>query len=278
MLTRAQKEELIGSRSDWWHSIDVGDGLVTPGSCSVDYQQFLWKTLQLPERMAGLRVLDVGTYDGFFAFECERRGADVVAIDIHPEDCRCFATAKRLLGSRVPYYQMSVYDLREDVLGGPFDLVLVLGVYYHLRHLFVALDNLWKITRDEMRLETHVIDHHFVLGDGSVVELKDIDPRLVDVPIYRFYRFNELNRSDYSNWFGGNIAAVTESLASAGFTPTPLGAWSNRAAFRAVKNDATPREWEIGSYEGTRFTMNPDGTWTSHWLDPRAHGLADRAK
>ena len=145
----------------------------------------------------------LGTFDGFFAFECERRGADVVAIDIHPEDCRCFAAAKRLLGSRVPYYQMSVYDLREEVLGGTFDLVLVLGVYYHLRHLFVALDNLWKFTRNEMRLETHVIDHHFVLDDASVVELKDIDPRLIEVPIYRFYRFNELNKSDYSN---GSVA------------------------------------------------------------------------
>jgi len=44
--------------------------------------------------MTGLRVLDVGTYDGFFAFECERRGADVVAIDIHPEDCRCLLPRK----------------------------------------------------------------------------------------------------------------------------------------------------------------------------------------
>ena len=88
--------------------------------------------------MTGLCVLDVGTYDGYFAFECERRGANVVAIDIHPEDCRCFALAKRLLGSRVQYHQMSVYDLREEALGGPFDLVLFLGVYYHLPSLHSA--------------------------------------------------------------------------------------------------------------------------------------------
>jgi tRNA (mo5U34)-methyltransferase len=278
MLTRAEKQELIAGRTDWWHAIDVGDGLTTPGSCGTAYQQFVWETLQLPERMTGLRVLDVGTYDGYFAFECERRGAEVIAIDIHPEDCRCFALAKRLLGSRVPYHQMSVYDLREDVLGGPFDLVLFLGVYYHLRHLFVALDNLWKITRGELRMETHVIDHHFVLGDNSVVDLKDIDPRLVDVPLYRFYRLNELTSVDYSNWFGGNVAAVTESLLSAGFTPTVLGTWSSRAAFRAVKNPALPREWEIGSYEGMRFTMAPDDSWTTHWLDPQQHGHAHRSK
>lgn len=276
MLSVAEKRQLVASRTDWWHAIDVGDGIVTPGSCGVSYQQLLWNHLQLPADMKGLRVLDVGTYDGFFAFECERRGAEVVAVDMVPEDCRCFALAKRLLGSQVKYFQMSVYDLDETRLGGQFDLVLFLGVYYHLRHLFIALDNLWQITRGEMRVETHIIDHHFVLGDGSVAELKDVDPRLVDVPIYRFYRFNDLSPSDYSNWFGGNIKAVTESLSSAGFTPTLLGTWGSRGAFRAVKNPAKPREWEVGSYEGTRFTQNPDGSWTSHWMDPRKHGLPSR--
>ena len=74
-----------------------------------------------------------------------------------------------------------------------------------------------------MRVETHVIDHHFVLGDGSVVELATIDRRLLDVPLYWFYRFNELNKADYSNWLGGNVLAVKESLASAGFAPELLG-------------------------------------------------------
>jgi tRNA (mo5U34)-methyltransferase len=276
MLTAEEKRQLVASRTDWWHAIDVGDGIITPGSCGVAYQQFLLDTLQLPPDMKGLRVLDVGAYDGFFAFECERRGAEVVAVDMVPEDCRCFALAKQLLGSQVRYFQMSVYDLDVQRLGGQFDLVLFLGVYYHLRHLFLALDNLWAITRGEMRMETHIIDHHFVLGNGSVVQLKDVDSRLIDVPIYRFYRFNELHPADYSNWFGGNIKAVSESLLSAGFTPTLLGTWGSRGAFRAVKNPAQPREWEFGSYEGTRFTQNPDGSWTSHWIDPQRRLVPDR--
>jgi tRNA (mo5U34)-methyltransferase len=278
ILTSGEKEALVSSRSDWWHAIDFGDGIISPGSCGVAYQQFLWQSLELPDRMDGMRVLDVGTYDGFFAFECERRGADVVAIDVHPEDARCFALAKRLLNSKIPYHQMSVYDLQEDVLGGPFDLVLCLGVYYHLRHLFLALDSLWRITRTELRLETHVIDNFFVLSDGTITTLTDVDPRLATVPIYRFYRFNEASPADYSNWFGGNVAAVSESLASAGFIPTLLASWGSRAAFRAVKNPATPREWEIGSYEGTRFSMEPDGRWVSHWLDPKKYKLPDRSR
>jgi hypothetical protein len=246
MLTPPQKRELVSSR-DWWHSIDVGDGIVTPGTVNAPYLQSLLDTLQLPETMTGLRVLDIGTMDGYFAFECERRGAEVVAIDVFPEDARCFALAKN-------------------------------GVFYHLRHPFVALDNLWRITRGEMRVETHVIDHHFILDDGSVVELASIDPRLTRVPIYRFYRFNELNKDDYSNWFGGNVAAVMESLASAGFAPELLGTWASRAAFRASKIPDTPREWEIGSYEGMRFTIHSDGTWTSHWFDPKKHHLPDRKR
>jgi tRNA (mo5U34)-methyltransferase len=231
--------------------------------------------MRLPDDLRGARVLDVGTYDGYFAFECEKRGAEVVAIDIHPEDCRCFALAKHLLGSGVRYERMSVYELAADTLGGTFDHVLCLGVYYHLRHLFVALDNLWAITSGELRLETHVIDERFLLSDGATTRLGEIDPRLSQTPIYRFYRFNELG-NDYSNWFGGNIAAVIESMSSAGFVTDVLGTWNDRAMFRGRKDPAVPREWEKGSYEGTRFTVHPDGTWESHWIDPRKAGVPDR--
>jgi tRNA (mo5U34)-methyltransferase len=275
VLTADEKRSLVASRSDWFHSIDVGDGIITPGTCPPPYQERMWKVMQLPEDMRGLRVLDIGTYDGFFAFEAEKRGAEVVAIDIHPADCRCFALAHQLRGSKVVYHQMSVYDLDQQKLGGTFDLVLCLGVYYHLRHLFLALDNLWAIARGELRFETHVIDEKFLLPDGTVTTLKDFDPRLASTPIYRFYRFNELG-DDYSNWFGGNVAAVLESLASAGFTPELLGTWNDRAMFRARRNPVTPREWEKGSYEGTRFAFNPDGTWTSLWIDPRKTGMPDR--
>jgi tRNA (mo5U34)-methyltransferase len=275
-LTADEKRRLVATRTDWFHSIDVGDGIITPGLRRPADLQLELDLLQLPDDMRGLRVLDVGAYDGFFAFECERRGADVVAIDLYPEGIRCLELAKRLRGSAVKYRQTSIYNLQVEDLGGQFDLVLCLGVFYHLRHLFVALDSLWHVTRGELRVETHVIDNHFILGDGKVCRLADIDRRLVDTPIYRFYRFNELN-GDYSNWFGANVAAVLESLSSAGFTPALLGTWDSRAAFRAQKNPAIPREWEIGSHEGTRHLLQENGSWTSTWKDPAAHGLPNRA-
>ena len=273
-LTLEEKLRLINSRKDWFHSIDVG-GATTPGTCTPEYLRSLLETMKLPDDLRGQRVLDIGTYDGYFAFECERRGAEVVAIDVNPENCRCFAVARQLLGSRVRYLEMSTYDLDLDRLGGPFDLVLCLGVYYHLRHLFVALDQLWRATTRELIVESHVIDNHFILADGTVTRLAEVDARLVDVPIYRFYRFNELG-NDYSNWFGGNVAAVKESLSSAGFVPELLGVWSSRAMFRATKNPSVPREWEVGSYEGTGFERYPDGTWRSLWIDPWKYGLPDR--
>lgn len=272
-LSDVDKRALIATRTDWFHTIDIGNGILTPGVVPLWYLQDELRVLQLPQDMYGMRVLDIGTYDGFFAFECERRGAEVVAVDVNPEDTHCFALAKRLLGSRVEYRHASVYDLRPTSLGGQFDLVLCLGIYYHLRHPLIALDNLWSITRSEIRMETHVIDHHFVLGDGTVTTLADIDPRLVHIPLYRFYRLNELNPVDYSNWFGGNIAAILESLSSAGFSPKLLGTWASRAAFRAVKNPTLPREWEYGSYEGTDFIFHDDGTWTSTWKDPAKRTL-----
>jgi tRNA (mo5U34)-methyltransferase len=126
-----KKIELVSSRNDWFHSIDFGDGVVSPGSCTPEYLNFLWNTFQLPKDMDGLRILDIGTYDGWFAFECEKRNAkEVVAIDVNPIDCRCFDVAHKILGSKVIYKIASVYDISPESLGGEFDIVLCLGVYY----------------------------------------------------------------------------------------------------------------------------------------------------
>jgi tRNA (mo5U34)-methyltransferase len=262
-------EARVQSRQDWFHTIELPDGTRTPGSVSWEYQQQFLERIQLPERLDGLRVLDIGCYDGFFSFEAERRGADVVAIDVHPVHIRCFELARDLLGSKIPYHQMSVYDLDAKVLGGPFDIVFFFGVFYHLRHPLMSLDNIWNICRDYVLMESHVCDNQFVLDDGSVTTLEEIDPRLVDTPISRYYPHNELNAADYSNWFGFNIKGVLDSLTSSGFKAKHLSTWDGRASFRAEKDPALPRPWERGSYEGTKFEENPDGSWRVIWHEPK---------
>jgi tRNA (mo5U34)-methyltransferase len=264
--------ELVRLRADWFHSIDFGDGVVSPGVVPLASMQQALRHFHFPDRLDGLRVLDIGTYDGFFAFEAERRSAgEVVAIDVNPIDYYCFGLAKRILGSKVQFHHMSVYALDPERLGGPFDLVLFPGVFYHLRHILLALDNLWGILKPDgsLIMETHVCDNQFVLGDGTVTTLQAIDPRLEKTPLFRFYRRDDLAPGDWSNWFGGNAAAILDCLGSAGFQAELLATWApGRASFRATKINAPNREWEHGSYEGIRYVHNQEGEWTAVWCDP----------
>ena len=268
-MLKGDVQALVASK-DWFHSIDLGHGIVTPGSCTPAYLSFFLDQVRFPQRFDGLRVLDIGCYDGFFSFEAERRGAaHVTAIDIHPIDLRAMKVAHDVLNSRVEYHHTSVYNLDPTVLG-TFDVVFFFGVLYHLRYPLLALDQIWTVLRPGgyAIVETHVIDEQFVLADGSTTTLARIDRRLTKTPIFRFYRLDELNSGDYSNWFGGNIEAIRESLASAGFEPEHLASWKNgpfhRAAFRAKRKEGR-QEFRIQTYEGTEFDYAPDGTWRVHW-------------
>src|SRR5690349_16445626 len=134
-LGDAEVRAKIASVPHWYHCIEVAPGIVTPG---VDRTAYNIQHMNLPQDLAGKRVLDIGACDGFYSFECERRGAaEVIAIDGNP--ATGFGVARELLDSQVPFYQMNLYDLRPETFG-QFDLVLCLGVLYHLRHLLLGLE------------------------------------------------------------------------------------------------------------------------------------------
>ncbi len=250
--------KVIESRS-WWHSIELGDGAVTPGQVPLYYLKKVLAHLRFPESFAGLSVLDIGAWDGFFSFEAERRGAArVVAYDLHPPDHHGFATAKRLLESDVEYVQGSVYDLSPEVLG-TFDVVLFLGVLYHLRYPLLALDRIWEMTSRYALIETHHLDNCVVLPEGSSCELSAIDPRLTDIALYQFYRDDELTPDDFSNWFAPNRRAIEDGLWSAGFQPELLAAWGDRIAFKATKVPGIP-EYRRQTYEGLKWQVRSDGS------------------
>src|SRR5581483_12285493 len=118
----------------WWHRIDLGRGLVTPG---VDVTPQRLAEIRMPDTLAGLSVLDIGAWDGFFSFEAERRGARrILAIDRWPEsgwgNPAGFFLARQVLGSKVEYARMDLFEITPERLGR-FDLVLFMGVLYHLR-------------------------------------------------------------------------------------------------------------------------------------------------
>lgn len=156
----------------WWHSIDVGHGIVTPGTKWGGGSEVMRVELErqhCPASLRGKSVLDIGSYDGYYAFEAERRGADrVVAIDhfvwlnnldsancsvdlslqylkpdgLPPPDHplpgkRAFDTAHDLLGSRVESVVADFMHYDLDKLG-TFDVVLYLGILYHMEEPLTA--------------------------------------------------------------------------------------------------------------------------------------------
>lgn len=212
--------ELVSSRP-WFHTIDLGHGIVTPG---LDESAAKLALLGLPDDLTGCSVLDVGTFDGYFAFEAERRGASrVVAADdfcwSHPEspllDGKGFDIARWALGSKVEKVRVSVEDLTPELVGGRFDYVLFLGVLYHAQDPMRYLRNVFNVCEGTCILETHV--------DA----LDQARPMMV------FYPGGALN-NDPSNFWGPNPECVSAMLTEVGFTEVALVAEAgSRMTFHA---------------------------------------------
>ena len=101
--------------SGWWHSIDLGDGRITPGVHKLEELCDNYARFDLPEDLRGKRLLDIGAWDGFYSFEAERRGAQVVSADVwRPET---YFEARRALHSSAEHHEMSVYELSRDRMG-----------------------------------------------------------------------------------------------------------------------------------------------------------------
>jgi tRNA (mo5U34)-methyltransferase len=229
--------QIINSKP-WYHIIEVAPGVRTPGR--YDPKPFL-DTMGFPADLTGKTVLDIGCYDGFFSFEAERRGAShVLATDRHPPDHCGFAIAHKLLGSKVEYAIASVYDLSPQI-HGMFDVVLFLGVLYHLRHPLLAIEKIHSVCKEYAFVETHVLDHCFVHA-GTQRSLTDLHPVLVESPLMQFYSEDQLNQ-DLSNWFAPNVRCVELMLSTSGFRPTLAGHWGTRASFIAVREEFTPPFW-----------------------------------
>lgn len=233
----------------WHQRWEVVPGVFTPGGNSVSD---ILGAVSLPGRLDGLRVLDVGAWNGCFSFECERRGAaDVVAYSLeHPEESG-FARLKSFLGSKVRYVQGSVYDLDPCRLG-KFDLILFFGVFYHLRYPLLAVDRLRTVSAGPVLVETHVLpDKLFLRGSrswlGRLMRFSHVFSR---TPIWRQYAPFELHPEDRSNWFGPNIQAVIESFESGGFVTRHLCSWADRAAFKATPSLELLDRLQNGTYEG----------------------------
>jgi tRNA (mo5U34)-methyltransferase len=206
----------------WYHSIDLGQGVVTRG---VDNSPERLARLRLPSDLSNRSVLDIGAWDGFFSFEAERRGASrVLATDHYAwhgtgwgtgQGKAGFQLARAALNSRVEDLDIDVMDLSLERVGA-FDVVLFLGVLYHLPNPLLALERVASVTRGILLLET-VVD---MVG--------------VNRPAAAFYPDRELN-NDPTNWWGPNHLAVQGMLRSVGFARVDVITPARSAGFRAAR-------------------------------------------
>jgi 2-polyprenyl-3-methyl-5-hydroxy-6-metoxy-1,4-benzoquinol methylase len=143
--------EEIG-RHDWYQSIDLGNGIATPGETG-DATRAKLEMMDLPEDMTGMSVLDIGCNEGFFAFEAWRRGARrVLALDKSREAEAKFDLVKRITGAKVEFRRVKLTEVTREK-DSRFDLVFFLSVFHHLRHPLRVIDHVASLTRGRAVME-----------------------------------------------------------------------------------------------------------------------------
>lgn len=147
---RAHAQAIVSKVPHWHHKFEVFPGVVTPGTYD---PQFLLDKLQLPDDMTGVSVLDIGPSDGFFSMNVARRGARMTAVDYRSKQGHGFEAMEQLTGLPFDYRQMNLYDIPQADLG-TFDLVLFLGVLYHLPDMMRALNIVAQLCHGRLLVET----------------------------------------------------------------------------------------------------------------------------
>ncbi len=191
------------ARLGWYHSMELPDGRVIPGFQTLDVLRNRIAQFPLPADLHGKRALDIGSWDGWFSFELERRGAQVTAVDSTAFER--FQIAHELLGSRVDYRIADVCRLSPAEIGY-FDVVMFLGVLYHLKHPMLALEKVCELATGMVCVESFVID------DGTDLTAK---------PVMEFYETTELC-GQFDNWVGPNVACLLAMCRAAGFARVQL--------------------------------------------------------
>jgi tRNA (mo5U34)-methyltransferase len=229
-ITDDEVRARIAAVRRWYHPIEVRPGITTPGVN--EGAGTVLGMLDLPTDCRGMRALDLGTRDGFFAFELERRGAEVVAVDYVAMADSGFAVAAELLGSRVTYLHRNLYELAAAELG-TFDIVLFLGLLYHLPDPLRGLRIVRNFTRRRMYLET------LVLGFG---------PETDELPLMRFFDGASW-AGDPTNYWGPNIRCVEKMLGESEFAAQQVIPFGDRCLFacEAISSPDAARYMQIAT-------------------------------
>lgn len=202
----------------WFHNMDLAGVETAPDHFLGDYPRTVWRMLApaLPDDLSGRSVLDIGCNAGVFSLELKRRGADrVLGVDSDPRYLAQARLAAEVSGLDVELRELTVYDVA--ALGERFDVVLFMGVLYHLRHPLLALDMLYE----------HAVRHTLVFQSmlrgsrAAAVVAADYgfedEEQFEDSRYPRLYFIEHAYAGDPTNWWIPNRACAEALLRSAGF-------------------------------------------------------------
>jgi tRNA (mo5U34)-methyltransferase len=210
---------------DWWHTIKFPNGIASRGQQPADIlARKADEVFRYP--VEGKSVLDVGAWNGYFTAEATKRGGgDILAVDSPTWNAPGkgngflgFELMRRYLAPKARSLNTDVMNLSTELVG-QFDVVLFLGVLYHLKHPLYVLERLAEITRERIVVDTHL---------DALNEAR---------PAGIFYPTDEL-AGDLSNWWGLNVPCVESMLKVSGFRKVEtirIPDRENRAYFHAWK-------------------------------------------
>ena len=217
-FSKAELRAQIRALGPWFQNIEIGGIQTAEDHFLGDYPAFKWEGFKhvLPDDLEGCSVLDIGCNAGFYSMEMKRRNAGkVVGIDSDPRYLRQAEFAAHHAGLDIEFRQMSVYDVGK--LARRFDLVIFMGVLYHLRHPLLALDLLYEhVVGDRMLFQC------LQRGDERTPELSEnydfAEWAIFDRPDFpKLFFVEQRYAGDPTNWFIPNKAGMEALLRSAGF-------------------------------------------------------------
>ncbi len=213
---QASLSQKIAELGEWFHNLDLNGVKTAPNHFLGDFPNIKWRLISpdIPEDLTGATVLDIGCNGGFYSIEMKRRGAKrVLGIDVDDRYLNQARFAARTLGFDIEFEKRSVYSA--DEIPGQFDLVLFMGVFYHLRYPLYTLDKVIKKVAGKLVFQT------MIRGSETVKQWADDYPFwnkeiFADPDFPTMYFIEKRYSHDPTNWWIPNCAAVEGMLRSSG--------------------------------------------------------------
>jgi tRNA (mo5U34)-methyltransferase len=214
----AEIQARVGELGPWFHNLDLGGVCTAPGHFLGNYPAVKWQRFAhaIPANLRGKTVLDIGCNAGFYSIEMKRRGAArVLGVDFDEKYLAQARFAARTLGQEIEFRQLSVYDVAQ--LGSKFDIVLFMGVFYHLRHPLLALDLIREhVAGDMLVFQSMQRGSREAAPVAEDYDFWETEPfARADFP--QMYFIENRYSGDPTNWWIPNRAGTEAMLRSAGF-------------------------------------------------------------